>query len=50
MNDLGKRIIEDTEKIRYKRKRADELDKMAALLRSEANEIERLLDLATMER
>ncbi len=46
--DLGKRISEDEEKIKNKRNRADQLDKMAALLRSEANEIERLLELARL--
>lgn len=46
MDDLGKRIIEDTAKIRQKRADAFNLEQQAELLKSEANELERLLELA----
>lgn len=46
MDELGQRIIRDKELIREKRKMAHDLERRARQLRDEANETERLLELA----
>jgi len=46
MDELGERIIRDKATVLEKHKLADELEKQAAHLRREADEIERLLELA----
>lgn len=46
MNKLGRRIVSDKAAIAAKRFRADALEKEAALLRREADEMERVLELA----
>lgn len=50
MDDLGKRIIEDTAMIEHKNTEADRLEAHARRLRAEAAEIQRLLDLARIWR
>lgn len=49
MDKLGERIIREWAEIRDKRARAAQLEREVALLRSEANETERLLELARLE-
>lgn len=46
MDNLGDRLIRDQERIREKRKLAAEYERLALLLRNEADEIERLAKLA----
>ena len=46
MDKLGQRIVDDTAEIEAKRTEADVLERRARTLRSEANEMERLLELA----
>lgn len=46
MDQLGQRIINDQAAIRQRRDRANELELEAARLRREADEIERLMELA----
>lgn len=46
MDDLGKRIVADEAQISFNRTRADEFERQAKRLRQEADEIERLLELA----
>lgn len=50
MDTLGKRCIEDTERIRQLRSDATQLEKLAREKREEAGEIERVLDLVRMQR
>lgn len=50
MDTLGERIIRDEAEIRAKRDEALRLEARVTQLRREANEIERLLDLARFER
>lgn len=49
MDDLGKRLIRDWEVIAQKRARANELEKEARTLRQEADEIQRLAELARFD-
>ena len=46
MDKLGDRIVADQAQISFNRTRADEFERQAKRLREEANEIERLLELA----
>ncbi|MGY3581391.1 FtsZ-binding cell division protein ZapB [Bradyrhizobium sp. USDA 4341] len=46
MDQLGQRIVDDRATIRAKRLEADELEERARRLRQEADEMERLLQLA----
>lgn len=46
MDRLGQRIVDDRSMIDFKRKQADILEREVAKLRRDANEIERLLELA----
>lgn len=46
MSALGQRIVEDTDKIAEKREAANFYEGKAAQLRREADEMERLLELA----
>lgn len=48
MDALGNRIIADRAQASFNRSRADELERQARKLRAEADEIERLLELARM--
>lgn len=50
MDDLGNRIIKDNAKIQCKRSEAYDLEKQAKLLREEADELERLLELARFQK
>lgn len=50
MDELGKRIIEDKQRIQYLRQYADILDEQAKSKRREADEMERLLELARIEK
>lgn len=50
MDDLGKRIVEDRAQIAFNRAKADELERQATKLRSDADEMERLLELARLQR
>lgn len=46
MDKLGERIIQDQSEVAKKRSEANQLELQAARLRREADEIERLLNLA----
>jgi hypothetical protein len=46
MDELGNRIVADEAQMAFNRSRADELERQARALRKEADEIERLLELA----
>lgn len=46
MDELGQRIVRDTARVLEKRKLADELERQVSSLRNEANDIERLMELA----
>jgi hypothetical protein len=46
MDELGNRIIADEGQIAFNRAKADELERQARALRRDADEIERLLELA----
>lgn len=48
MDNLGNRIIADKGQAAFNRARADELERQARKLRSDADEIERLLELARL--
>jgi hypothetical protein len=50
MDELGQRIIRDTEAIAAKRDRASQLEAEARKLRRDADEMERLLELARFQR
>jgi hypothetical protein len=50
MDELGNRIIADKAQAAYNRAQADVLEKKAKALRQEADEIERLLELARLQR
>lgn len=50
MDKLGDRIVADKAQIASNRTRADLLERQAAALRREADEIERLLELARLQR
>jgi len=49
MDQLGQRIIEDTAKIQHLRGQAQDFEYEARKLRQEADEMERLLELARIE-
>lgn len=48
MDKLGQRIVRDKAEIMQKRMEADRLEARAKILRSEATELERLLELARL--
>lgn len=50
MDALGERIVRDSVTIAERRRMAIDLEKQAAALRREADEIERLLALARLQR
>lgn len=50
MDELGKRIIRDNAEIQKKRSEAHDLEQQANLLRKEADEIERCLELKRIEK
>lgn len=50
MDELGNRIIDDRDAARIKRALADKFEREAKQLRREADEIERLLEIAREQR
>lgn len=50
MDELGSRIAKDNAEIQRKRSEAYDLERQAKLLREEADELERLLELARFQR
>ena len=49
MGKLGERIISDTARAKQLKRAADRLEAQAAIMRREADEIYRLLELARLE-